>query len=91
MVLIFLILWHLRCQLYHPAGEFVRETIDGKTMVKPGSFRCLTDVPAIHFFDVFIAIPKGLTASQYLFVAFIAGGLSSSRARVHSKPASVSQ
>ena len=77
MVLIFLILMATYVASFIiPAGEFVRETIDGKTMVKPGSFRYLTDVPAIHFFDVFIAIPKGLIkASQYLFIVFIAGGL----------------
>lgn len=77
MVLIFLILMATYIASFIiPAGEFVRETIDGKTMVKPGSFRYLTDVPAIHFFDVFIAIPKGLIkASQYLFIVFIAGGL----------------
>ena len=77
MVLIFLILIATYIASFLiPAGEFVRETVDGKTVVKPGSFRYLHDVPAIHFFDVFVAIPKGLLrAAQYLFIVFIAGGL----------------
>lgn len=77
MVLIFLILVATYIASFIiPAGEFVRETVDGKTVVRPGSFRYLTDVPSIHFFDVFIAIPKGLLrAAQYLFIVFIAGGL----------------
>ena len=77
MVLIFLILIATYIVSFVvPAGEFVRETVDGKTVVKPGSFTYLNDVPAIHFFDVFIAIPKGLLkAAQYLFIVFIAGGL----------------
>ena len=77
MVLIFLILMMTYVASFIiPAGEFVRETIDGKTIVKPGSFSYLDTVPPIHFFDVFVAIPKGLLkASQYLFIVFIAGGL----------------
>ena len=77
MVLIFIILLVTYVASFIiPAGEFVRETIDGKTVVKPGSFKYLPDVPNIHFFDVFIAIPKGLLkAAQYLFIVFIAGGL----------------
>ena len=77
MVLIFLILLVTYVASFIiPAGEFVRETIDGKTVVKPGSFKYLPDVPNIHFFDVFVAIPKGLLkAAQYLFIVFIAGGL----------------
>ena len=51
MVLIFLILVATSIASFIiPAGEFVRETVDGKTVVKPGSFRHLTDVPSIHFF-----------------------------------------
>ena len=39
MVLIFLILMMTYVASFIiPAGEFVRETIDGKTIVKPGSF-----------------------------------------------------
>ncbi|MDR5860882.1 YfcC family protein [Halomonas eurihalina] len=77
MVLIFLILVATYVLTFFiPAGEFERVVRDGRTAVVPGSFHYLGDVTAIHPFDVFVAIPKGLiSASQYLFIVFIAGGL----------------
>ncbi|CBV41183.1 YfcC family protein [Halomonas elongata] len=77
MVLIFLILVATYVLTFFiPAGEFERVVRDGRTAVVPGSFHYLGDVAAIHPFDVFVAIPKGLiSASQYLFIVFIAGGL----------------
>ncbi|GAK20751.1 arginine/ornithine antiporter ArcD [Vibrio sp. JCM 19052] len=59
-----------------PAGEFSRVVVDGRTTVVPNSFAYLNDVPTVHFFDIFVAIPKGLiSAAPYLFIVFIAGGL----------------
>ena len=77
MVLIFLILVATYVLTYFiPAGEFERVMRDGRTAVVPDSFQYLKDVAAIHPFDIFVAIPKGLiSASQYLFIVFIAGGL----------------
>ncbi|MFM9270746.1 YfcC family protein [Halomonas elongata] len=77
MVLIFLILVATYVLTFFiPAGEFERVVRDGRTAVVPGSFHYLGDVAAIHPFDIFVAIPKGLiSASQYLFIVFIAGGL----------------
>ncbi|GED23242.1 YfcC family protein [Halomonas halmophila] len=77
MVLIFLILVATYVLTFFiPAGEFERVMRDGRTTVVPGSFHYLKDVAPIHPFDIFVAIPKGLiSASQYLFIVFIAGGL----------------
>ncbi|MCG9789187.1 AbgT family transporter [Vibrio mediterranei] len=59
-----------------PAGVFERAVVDGKTTVVPESFTYLQDAPSVHFFDIFVAIPKGLiSAAPYLFIVFIAGGL----------------
>lgn len=59
-----------------PAGEFERVVANGRTTVIPESFTYLTDTPAVHFFDIFVSIPKGLiSAAPYLFIVFIAGGL----------------
>ena len=76
MVLIFgvLVLSALVTHLV-PAGSFEREVIDGQTRVIPGSFHAVEGSPA-SFFDVFVAVPRGLMAAgQYLFIVFIAGGL----------------
>jgi len=77
MVLIFLILVATYVLTFFiPAGEFERVVRDGRTAVVSGSFHYLGDVAAIPPFDIFVAIPKGLiSASQYLFIVFIAGGL----------------
>lgn len=77
MVLIFMILVAtFFLALVVPAGEFSREMVNGRTAVVPDSFHYLDDIPALHIFDIFVAIPKGLiSASQYLFIVFIAGGL----------------
>jgi uncharacterized ion transporter superfamily protein YfcC len=77
MVLIFMILVATYALTFViPAGEFEREERDGQTVVVADSFETLTDVAALHVFDIFVAIPEGLIeASQYLFIVFIAGGL----------------
>lgn len=77
MVLIFIILVATYFLTFIiPAGEFERVTQDGRTVVVPGSFAYLEDVANIPLFNIFVAIPEGLiSASQYLFIVFIAGGL----------------
>ncbi|MGP5019223.1 YfcC family protein [Vreelandella alkaliphila] len=77
MVLIFFILVAAYLMTFIvPAGEFERQTVDGRTTVIPESFMYLSDVANLHFFKIFVAIPQGLiNASQYLFIVFIAGGL----------------
>ena len=77
MVLIFMILVATYVLTFIvPAGEFERVVANGRTTVVPESFAYLTDTPAVHFFDIFVAIPKGLiSAAPYLFIVFIAGGL----------------
>ncbi|YCO02573.1 YfcC family protein [Vibrio sp. VNB-15] len=77
MVLIFMILVATYLLTFVvPAGEFSRVVVDGRTTVVPNSFAYLNDIPAVHFFDIFVAIPKGLlSAAPYLFIVFIAGGL----------------
>lgn len=77
MVLIFMILVAAYLMTFIvPAGEFEREVVNGRTTVIPGSFQYLADVANLHPFNIFVAIPEGLiSASQYLFIVFIAGGL----------------
>ena len=77
MVLIFMILVATYVLTFVvPAGEFERVVANGRTTVVPESFAYLIDTPAVHFFDIFVAIPKGLiSAAPYLFIVFIAGGL----------------
>ncbi|MGP9807759.1 YfcC family protein [Halomonas sp. AOP12-C2-37] len=77
MVLIFLILVATYLLTFIiPAGEFERVTQNGRTMVVPGSFTYLENVANIPLFNIFVAIPEGLvSASRYLFIVFIAGGL----------------
>ncbi|MDI5933984.1 YfcC family protein [Halomonas kalidii] len=77
MVLIFLILVAAYLMTFIvPAGEFQREMVNGRTTVIPESFHYLADVANLHVFRIFVAIPEGLiSASQYLFIVFIAGGL----------------
>jgi uncharacterized ion transporter superfamily protein YfcC len=77
MVLIFLILVAAYLMTFIvPAGEFERQMVDGRTTVIPGSFEYLADVANLHLFRIFVAIPEGLiSASQFLFIVFIAGGL----------------
>nr|WP_290825823.1 Na+/H+ antiporter NhaC family protein [Halomonas sp.] len=77
MVLIFFILVAAYLMTFIvPAGEFERQTVDGRTTVIPESFAYLPDVANLHFFKIFVAIPEGLiNASQFLFIVFIAGGL----------------
>lgn len=77
MVLIFLILVATYALTFViPPGEFERVARDGRTAVVPGSFEYLRNVASIPPFDIFVAVPKGLiSAAQYLFIVFIAGGL----------------
>ena len=77
MVLIFLILVAAYLMTFIvPAGEFERQVVNNRTTVIPGSFEYLSDVANLSVFKIFVAIPEGLiSASQYLFIVFIAGGL----------------
>lgn len=77
MVLIFMILVATYLLTFIiPPGEFERTTQDGRTVVIADSFKYLNDVAAMSPFNIFVAIPEGLiSASQYLFIVFIAGGL----------------
>jgi uncharacterized ion transporter superfamily protein YfcC len=80
MVLIFLILVAAYLMTFIvPAGEFERQMVDGRTTVIPGSFEYLADVANLHLFRIFVAIPEGLiSASQFLFIVFIAADSSTS-------------
>lgn len=63
------------CTHLLPSGSFERTEVDGQTRVVPGSYHAV-EGSAASFFDIFLAVPKGLMeASQYLFIVFIAGGL----------------
>lgn len=77
MVLIFFILVATYLLTFIvPAGEFERVVVDGRTTVVADSFTYIKGVPSVHFFDIFVSIPKGLiSAAPYLFIVFIAGGL----------------
>ncbi len=76
MALIFYMLFIASLLTYIiPAGEYVRLLIDGRTVVEAGSYHHIEQTP-VGLFDTFVAIPRGLVdAGQYLFIAFIAGGL----------------
>lgn len=50
-----------------PGGTFERTVVDGKTVLDPNSFHYIESNPA-SFFDVFRAVPYGLTASAMLMV-----------------------
>ncbi len=67
-----------------PKGAYETEKFNGRNRVIAGSFHYvespdseITVLSVVNkVFDIFVAIPKGLiTASQYLFIVFIAGGL----------------
>ena len=77
MVLIFFILVATYLLTFIvPAGEFERVVVDGRTTVVADPFTYIEGVPSVHFFDIFVSIPKGLiSAAPYLFIVFIAGGL----------------
>ncbi len=56
-----------------PAGEFTRVQVDGRMIVDPDSFQYIAANPA-KFFDVFMAIPKGMNdASALIFMILIIG------------------
>jgi len=56
-----------------PAGEFTRVQVDGRMIVDPNSFQYIAANPA-KFFDVFMAIPKGMNdASALIFMILIIG------------------
>jgi uncharacterized ion transporter superfamily protein YfcC len=57
-----------------PAGQFERVVVDGKTIINPESFTYIEQTP-VGFFDVFRAIPQGLTgASAIVFLILLVGG-----------------
>lgn len=57
-----------------PAGEFQREEVDGRTIVVSGSYQ-ETESSPVGFFDLFTAIPKGLSDSaEIVFYVFLVGG-----------------
>lgn len=56
-----------------PSGEFTRVKADGRMIVDPNSFHYVTANPA-SFFDIFMAIPKGMNeASALIFMILIIG------------------
>ena len=59
-----------------PAGAYVRTEINGKMAVDPASFAFVDNHPATPF-DIFLAIPAGMTNSVSLLIAalLIGGGL----------------
>ena len=72
MVLIFFILVATYLLTFIvPAGEFERVVVDGRTTVVADSFTYIEGIPSVHFFDIFVSIPKGLiSAAPYLFIVF---------------------
>lgn len=69
MLVIFTILTYIL-----PAGQFVRETVNGITVVVPGSFETVQSSP-VGFFDVFLAIQEGMIkGGGTIFLVLIIGG-----------------
>lgn len=85
MVLIFYILLLASILSYLvPKGTYDMVKVDGRDRVVAGSFHYLAESNETvtlskivdEIFNIFVAIPQGLVQSaQYLFIAFIAGGL----------------
>ncbi len=70
MVLIFIILVATYFLTFIiPAGEFERVTQDGRTVVVPGSFAYLEDVANIPLFNIFVAIPEGLSPPRSIYLS----------------------
>ena len=61
--------------VYHSGRRICVETIDGKTIVKPGSFSYLDTVPPIHFLMYLSRFPRNCLNVSVFIVVFIAGGL----------------
>ena len=59
-----------------PAGEFNRMEANGRTVVDPGSFKLIPPTPA-SFFDIFKAVPYGLSAAGMMVLncLLIGGGI----------------
>ncbi|MDR2137616.1 MAG: AbgT family transporter [Synergistaceae bacterium] len=59
-----------------PAGEFTRMEVNGRTVVDPTSFKRILPTPA-SFFDVFRAVPYGLSAAAMMVLSslLIGGGI----------------
>ncbi|AXA32943.1 YfcC family protein [Francisella adeliensis] len=76
MVIIFIVIILASVLTYIvPAGEFSKDITSGAAAVGTKFFHHLPN-HGISLFGVFEAIPKGLeSASEYLFIVFIAGGL----------------
>lgn len=57
-----------------PAGEFAREVVDGRELVRPGSYQQTESNPA-GFFDFILAPVKGFISSAQIivFIFFVAG------------------
>lgn len=57
-----------------PGGEYLRQEIDGREMVDPGSFQYVASHPAT-LLDIFESIPKGFQATSWIcFLILIVGG-----------------
>lgn len=56
-----------------PSGEYVRETVGGRSCVVPGSYG-LVEGKSIGFFDIFQAIPNGFAKGVALIFSFFAIG-----------------
>lgn len=55
-------------------GEFVREVVDGKTVLVPDSFHTIERKP-LGIFSIFQAIPNGLSgAAEIMFLVMLVGG-----------------
>lgn len=59
-----------------PAGSFIRETVEGvsRPVVVPGSYKVVESNPT-GLFDLFVAIPKGMSASaNIIFIIILSTG-----------------
>lgn len=57
-----------------PAGKFIREEVDGKERVVPGSYESIDQTP-ISILDMFKAIPLGFEDSINIIFIVLAGGI----------------
>lgn len=57
-----------------PGGEYVRQEIDGRSVVDPASFSYVASNPA-SLLDIFTSVPKGFQATSWIcFLILIVGG-----------------
>lgn len=73
-LLFFMIIGAVIISYFIPAGSYVRANVGGRMVVDPSSFSFGTSHPA-SIFDIFLAIPAGMTNAVSLIVAaFLIGG-----------------